>query len=207
MKIQISDHFNYNRLIRFTVPSIVMIVFSSVYNVVDGYFVSNYTGKTQFAAVNLIMPFLLMLSVAGFMLGTGGNAIVSKALGEGKKKKANEIFSMLVYVTIAFGMVIFVLGEITMPQIARLLGADGEMLPYCILYGRIITISVAPFMLQVFFQSFMATAGKPQIGLAVTLTAGITNIFIFEKSDYFGFCFCRVFQMGHCGCRRRNGNG
>nr|MDD5837944.1 MATE family efflux transporter [Eubacteriales bacterium] len=192
MKIQISDHFNYNRLIRFTVPSIVMIVFSSVYNVVDGYFVSNYTGKTQFAAVNLIMPFLLMLSVAGFMLGTGGNAIVSKALGEGKKKKANEIFSMLVYVTIAFGMVIFVLGEITMPQIAKLLGADGEMLPYCILYGRIITISVAPFMLQVFFQSFMATAGKPQIGLAVTLTAGITNIIL-------DFVFVGFFKWGIVG--------
>lgn len=161
MKIQISDHFNLKKLMQFTIPSIVMMMFSSIYNVVDGYFVSNYTGKTQFAAVNLIMPFLMLLSVIGFMFGTGGNAIVSKLLGEGNKKKANEIFSLLVYITISIGIIIFITGEIAMPQIAKLLGADENMLGYCVLYGRIITISVTPFMLQVFFQSFMATAGKP----------------------------------------------
>ena len=192
MKVQISDHFNLKKLMQFTIPSIVMMMFSSIYNVVDGYFVSNYTGKTQFAAVNLIMPFLMMMSVIGFMFGTGGNAIVSKLLGEGKKKKANEVFSMLVYITITVGIVIFVAAEIAMPQIARLLGADENMLEYCALYGRIISISVTPFMLQVFFQSFMPTAGKPQIGLAVTLTAGISNIIL-------DFLFVGVFKWGIVG--------
>lgn len=192
MKIQISDHFNLKKLMQFTIPSIVMMMFSSIYNVVDGYFVSNYTGKTQFAAVNLIMPFLMLLSVIGFMFGTGGNAIVSKLLGEGNKKKANEIFSLLVYITISIGIIIFITGEIAMPQIAKLLGADENMLGYCVLYGRIITISVTPFMLQVFFQSFMATAGKPQIGLAVTLTAGISNIIL-------DFLFVGVFKWGIVG--------
>lgn len=192
MKVQISDHFNFKKLMQFTIPSIVMMMFSSIYNVVDGYFVSNYTGKTQFAAVNLIMPFLMVLSVIGFMFGTGGNAIVSKLLGEGKKKKANEVFSMLVYITITVGIVVFVLAEITMPQIAKLLGADENMLEYCVLYGRIITISVTPFMLQVFFQSFMPTAGKPHIGLAVTLTAGISNIVL-------DFLFVGVFKWGIVG--------
>ena len=133
MKIQISDHFNFKKLMQFTIPSIVMMIFSSIYNVVDGYFVSNYTGKTQFAAVNLVMPFLMMMSVIGFMFGTGGNAIVSKLLGEGKNKKANEVFSMLVYITITVGIVIFVAAEIAMPQIAKLLGADKNMLEYCVL--------------------------------------------------------------------------
>lgn len=192
MKIQISDHFNLKKLMQFTIPSIVMMMFSSIYNVVDGYFVSNYTGKTQFAAVNLIMPFLMLLSVIGFMFGTGGNAIVSKLLGEGNKKKANEIFSLLVYITISIGIIIFITGEIAMPQIAKLLGADENMLGYCVLYGRIITISVTPFMLQVFFQSFMATAGKPQIGLAVTLTAGISNIIL-------DFLFVGMFKWGIVG--------
>ncbi len=192
MKIQISDHFNFKKLMQFTIPSIIMMMFSSIYNVVDGYFVSNYAGKTQFAAVNLIMPFLMMMSVIGFMFGTGGNAIVSRLLGEGDKKKANEIFSMLVYVTIAVGLAVFVAAEIWMPQIAKLLGADETMLEYCVLYGRIITISVTPFMLQVFFQSFMATAGKPQIGLAVTLTAGFSNIIL-------DFLFVAVFKWGIVG--------
>lgn len=192
MKTQISDHFNFKKLMQFTIPSIVMMMFSSIYNVVDGYFVSNYTGKTQFAAVNLVMPFLMMMSVIGFMFGTGGNAIVSKLLGEGKNKKANEVFSMLVYITITVGIVIFVAAEIAMPQIAKLLGADKNMLEYCVLYGRIISISVTPFMLQVFFQSFMPTAGKPHIGLAITIIAGVTNIIL-------DFLFVGVFKWGIVG--------
>ncbi len=192
MKTQISDHFNFKKLIQFTIPSIVMMIFSSIYNVVDGYFVSNYAGKTQFAAVNLIMPFLIMMSVIGFMFGTGGNAIVSKLLGEGKNKKANEVFSMLVYITITVGIVISVAAEIAMPQIAKLLGADKNMLEYCVLYGRIISISATPFMLQVFFQSFMPTAGKPHIGLAITIIAGVTNIIL-------DFLFVGVFKWGIVG--------
>ena len=192
MKTQISDHFNFKKLMQFTIPSIVMMIFSSIYNVVDGYFVSNYTGKTQFAAVNLVMPFLLMMGVIGFMFGTGGNAIVSKLLGEGKNKKANEVFSMLVYITITVGIVISVAAEIAMPQIAKLLGADKNMLEYCVLYGRIISISATPFMLQVFFQSFMPTAGKPHIGLAITIIAGVTNIIL-------DFLFVGVFKWGIVG--------
>ena len=189
MKVQISDHFNFKKLIQFTIPSIVMMIFSSIYNVVDGYFVSNYAGKTQFAAVNLIMPFLMLLGGIGFMFGTGGNAIVSKLLGEGKEKKANEVFSMLVYITLICGSVIFVLAEIFMPQIAKILGADENMIEYCILYGRIISISSIPFMLQVMFQSFMVTAGKPQIGLAITIIAGVTNIIL-------DFLFVGIFKWG-----------
>ena len=180
------------RLIRFTIPSIIMMVFTSIYNVVDGFFVSNYTGKLQFASVNLVMPFLMMLSVVGFMIGTGGNAIVSKCLGENKKEKANEIFSMLVTVTALTGIVFFVLGEVFMPNIVRLLGANDEMMPYCILYGRIICISLTPFMLQILFQSFLATAGKPQIGLAVTIIAGVTNIIL-------DFVFVGAFKWGIVG--------
>lgn len=192
MKVQISDHFNFKKLIQFTIPSIVMMIFSSIYNVVDGYFVSNYAGKTQFAAVNLIMPFLMLLGGIGFMFGTGGNAIVSKLLGEGKEKKANEVFSMLVYITLICGSVIFVLAEIFMPQIAKILGADENMIEYCILYGRIISISSIPFMLQVMFQSFMVTAGKPQIGLAITIIAGVTNIIL-------DFLFVGIFKWGLVG--------
>lgn len=155
-----------------------MMVFTSIYNVVDGFFVSNYTGKIQFASVNLVMPFLMLISVVGFMIGTGGNAIVSKYLGENKKEKANEIFSMLVTVTAVTGIIFFILGEVFMPNIVRLLGATDEMTPHCILYGRIICISLAPFMLQIMFQSLLATAGKPQIGLTVSIVAGVTNIIL-----------------------------
>lgn len=192
MKIEISDHFTFGRLIRYTVPSIIMMVVTSIYSVVDGIFVSNFTGKTQFAAVNLTMPFLMLMSVIGFMLGTGGNAIISKTLGEGDKKKANEIFSMLVYITIGCGLVFFVLGEIFMPQIAVMLGADDAMLDYCVLYGRIILISLTAFMLQIFFQSLLATAGKPQIGMGVTIAAGVANIIL-------DFLFVGAFKWGIVG--------
>lgn len=178
MKIKISDHFTMGRLFRFTIPSIVMMIFTSIYNVVDGFFVSNFTGKLQFACVNLVMPFLMLLSVIGFMVGTGGNAIVSKYLGEKNDKKANEVFSMLVTFTTLTGILFFVLGEVFMPNIVRLLGATDDMMYYCVLYGRIICISLTPFMLQIMFQSFLATAGKPQIGLKITILAGVTNIIL-----------------------------
>ena len=136
------------RLFRFTIPSIVMMIFTSIYNVVDGFFVSNFTGKLQFACVNLVMPFLMLLSVIGFMVGTGGNAIVSKYLGENNGKKANEVFSMLVTFTTLTGILFFVLGEVFMPNIVRLLGATDDMMYYCVLYGRIICISLTPFILH-----------------------------------------------------------
>ena len=134
MKIKISDHFNFVKLIKFTFPSIVMMVFTSIYGVVDGFFVSNFTGKTQFAAVNLIMPFLLLLGVVGFMFGTGGNAIIAKTQGEGKTERANQIFTMLVTLTAIVGFILFVAGELTMPWIVKTLGATEEMYDYAVLY-------------------------------------------------------------------------
>lgn len=189
MKIQLSDHFNYKRLLRFVFPSIVMMVFTSIYGVVDGLFVSNYAGKTPFAAVNFIMPFLMLMGALGFMIGTGGSAIVSKTLGEGDDKKANEIFSMLIYITIGLGVIFTLFGLIFLRKIAILLGAEGEMLNYCVQYGKIILVTLTFFMLQNVFQSFFVTAEKPHMGLAVTIGAGVTNIFL-------DFLFVGVFKWG-----------
>lgn len=176
MKIKLSDHFTYGRLFQFVIPSIVMMIFTSIYGVVDGFFVSNYAGKTAFAAVNLIMPFPMMMGAVGFMVGTGGSALVSMTLGQGRKKEANEIFSMLIKFTILAGAVISVLGIIFTRQIAILLGATDEMLAYCVTYGRILLIALIPFMLQNVFQSFLVTAEKPTLGLIVTVAAGVTNM-------------------------------
>ena len=176
MKIKLSDHFTYKRLFQFVLPSIAMMIFTSVYGVIDGFFVSNYAGKTEFAAVNLIIPFPMVLGAFGFMIGTGGSALVSITLGEGKKKEANEFFSMLIYVTIGVGLLLTVLGVIFTRQIAGFLGAEGEMLEYCTKYGRILLLALVPFMLQNVFQSFLVTAEKPMFGLIITVIAGVTNI-------------------------------
>lgn len=178
MQIQLSDHFTYGKLLRFVLPSIVMMIFTSIYGVVDGLFVSNFVGKIPFAAVNLIMPFLMILGTIGFMIGTGGSAIVAKTMGEGKQEKANEYFTMLVKVTIYCGLVLSILGIIFTRPISVLLGAEGEMLEYCVTYGRIILIALTAFMLQNVFQSFFVTAEKPQLGLYVTVLAGLTNIIL-----------------------------
>ncbi|MBQ3049046.1 MAG: MATE family efflux transporter, partial [Oscillospiraceae bacterium] len=138
MKISLSDHFTYQKLLRFTLPSIIMMIFTSIYGVVDGFFVSNLVGKTPFAALNFIMPFIMVLGAFGFMFGTGGSAIVAKIMGEGDKKQANDVFSMLVYVSFVCGIVIAVLGVVFMEKVSALLGAEGEMLRYCTLYGRIV---------------------------------------------------------------------
>lgn len=176
MRIQLSDHFSYGRLIRFTLPSIVMMIFTSIYSVVDGLFVSNFVGKTPFAAINLIMPILIILGALGFMIGTGGSAIVAKTLGEGDPARANRYFSMLVYTTVVGGAVLAVVGELSLPLVSELLGAEGAMLQDCILYGRIILAALPAFMLQNVFQSFMITAEKSRLGLAVTVAAGLTNM-------------------------------
>ena len=178
MRIKLSDHFSYKKLIRFVIPSVCMMIFTSIYSVVDGFFVSNYAGKTPFAALNLIYPLLMMLAALGFMIGTGGSAVVSKALGEGKKKEANEYFSMLVYAAFIGGIVISILGLIFLRPIAIALGADKELLSYCLLYGRILLCSLPFFILQNVFQSFFVTTEKPTLGLFVTVGAGLTNIFI-----------------------------
>lgn len=178
MNIQLSDHFTYKRLLRFTLPSIVMMIFTSIYNVVDGFFVSNYVGKTPFASVNFIMPLLMMLGAVGFMFGTGGSALVSKTMGEGKEEEANRLFSLFIYISIACGIILSVLGMLFIRPIAALLGAEGIMLDNCVLYGRIILLSLPCFILQLEFQSFFVTAEKPQLGLIVTLSCGVTNIIL-----------------------------
>lgn len=178
MKIQLSEHFTYNKLLRFVFPSIVMMIFTSIYSVVDGLFVSNFVGKTALASINLILPFLMGLSALGFMIGTGGSAIVAKTLGEDDPKRANSYFSMLVYVTAIGGIILALLGMLLVPSVASLLGAEGELLSNCILYGRINFISLPAFMLQNVFQSFFVTAEKPKLGLAVIITAGVTNMIL-----------------------------
>ena len=176
MNIQLSEHFTYGKLLRFTLPSIVMMAFSSIYGVVDGVFVSNFVGADPFAAVNLIMPFLMILGAVGFMLGTGGSALVAYMLGAGNERKANETFSLLMYVLITLGAIFTVLGLLFLESVARLLGADEILLPYCVSYGRVILIALIPFMLQNAFQSFLVTAERPHFGLYITIAAGVTNI-------------------------------
>ena len=176
--IQLSDHFTYGRLLRFVLPSIVMMVFTSIYGVVDGFFVSNFAGKTAFAAINLIMPFIMVLGGMGFMIGTGGTALVSKVLGEGDSERASRYFSMMILFTLGLGVVLSVIGVVLMPQMARLLGATDEMLADCVLYGRIVTGFTVAFMLQNVFQSFLIAAEKPKFGLLVTVAAGVTNMLL-----------------------------
>lgn len=192
MRIQLSEHFSYQKLLRFVLPSVVMMIFTSIYGVVDGLFVSNFVGKTPFAAVNLIMPLLMILGALGFMIGTGGSAIVSKTMGEGKLEKANQYFSMLVYVTIAGGILLTILGQIGIRPIAMAMGATENMIDDCVLYGRILLVSLTAFMLQNVFQSFFVTAEKPQLGLGITVAAGLTNMVL-------DFLFIAVFHWGVAG--------
>lgn len=176
MRIQLSDHFTYRKLLRFTLPSIAMMIFTSIYGVVDGYFVSNFVGKSEFAALNLIWPFVMILGTVGFMLGTGGSALVSKNMGEGEGERANRRFSLFVYISIVTGIVIALLGIVTIRPVAGLLGADEDLIDHCVLYGRILLVGLPCFMLQQEFQSFFVTAEKPQLGFVVTVFAGITNM-------------------------------
>ncbi len=190
--IKLSDHFSYKRLIRFTIPSIVMLVFTSVYGVVDGLFVSNFVGKTSFAAVNLIMPVLMILGCIGFMFGTGGGALIAMKLGEGKADKANEIFSLIITVSAVSGVTLAALGVAFIKPISVMLGADGKMLDNCILYGRIILAALPFYILQYEFQCLFATAGKPRLGLYVTIAAGVTNMIL-------DALFVAVFSWGLAG--------
>lgn len=189
MKITLSEHFTYKKLLRFTWPSIIMMVFTSVYGVVDGFFISNYVGAGPFAAVNLVMPFLMIFGAVGFMIGTGGSALVAYQLGLGDEKKANETFSLLLYVLIGLGILCTVIGLCFLTPICRLLGADQEMLPYCVKYGRIILLTLVPYMLQNVFQSFLVTAERPTLGLYVTIAAGVTNMIL-------DWLFVGVFPFG-----------
>lgn len=174
--IRLSDHFSYAKLLRFTLPSICMMVFTSIYGVVDGLFVSNFAGKTPFAAINLVMPFIMILGGMGFMIGTGGTALVSKLLGESKKDEAHRTFSMMVLFTLLLGLVLSAVGFLTMRPVSYFLGATDAMIDDCVLYGRIVTGFTFAFMLQNVFQSFFIAAEKPRLGLIVTVAAGVTNM-------------------------------
>ena len=178
MRIKLSDHFGYKRLIGFTLPSIAMMIFTSIYGVVDGFFVSNFAGKTPFAAINLIMPFLMILSTLGFMFGTGGSAIVAKKLGEGEGELANKYFSLFVYFSFALSVVIAAVSFIFMDKISAMLGAEGEMLRHCTVYGRIMSAALPFFVLQLEFQSFFITAETPKLGFFVTVASGLANMLL-----------------------------
>lgn len=176
MRIHLFEHFTYKKLLKFTLPSIVMMIFTSIYGVVDGYFVSNYVGPTPFAALNYIYPFLMILGSFGFMFGTGGGALIAKTLGEKNEKKANSLFSMFIYVSIAVGIVLMLLGELFLEDIVDLLGASDAMREHCLLYGRIFLVSLPALLLQFEFQGLFITAEKPQLGLWMTVAAGVTNM-------------------------------
>lgn len=176
MQIQLSEHFGYKKLIRFTLPTIAMMIVTSIYSIVDGFFVSNFAGKTPFAAINLIFPPLMILGIVGFMFGTGGTALVAATYGAGDKEKANRYFSLLVYTAFIVGVVFALLGFPLIRPVAKLLGAEGELLRYCVIYARIVIVALPFYMLQVMFQSFFVAAEKPRLGLGVTILSGLTNM-------------------------------
>ena len=176
MNSTFSGHFGYRRLLRVTLPSIVMMIFTSIYCVTDGFFVSNFAGKAAFTAVNFIMPYLMILGCVGFLFGTGGSALIGKTMGEGDRKHADRLFSMVICVTALSGLALGVLGIVLLRPVAELRGAEGELLENCVRYGRLILIANPAYVLQFAFQCLFATAGKPKLGLAETVAAGVTNM-------------------------------
>ncbi len=198
MNIKLSDHFTYKKLLRFVLPSVIMMVFTSIYGVVDGFFVSNYVGKTAFAAINLVMPFIMVLGGMGFMVGTGGTALVSVALGEGEHSRANRYFSMMVWVTVIMAAVLTLIGIVFMRPVSVFLGATEEMMDDCVLYGRLVIAFTVAFMLQNLFQSFFIAAEKPRLGLWITVAAGFTNMVL-------DALFIAVFRWGVAGAALATG--
>ena len=190
--ISLSDHFTYKKLIKFTLPTIIMMIFTSIYGVVDGLFISNVVKGNAFASVNLIMPVIMIIGTIGFMFGTGGSAMISKTLGEGDNDKANRYFSMLVYLEIILGIVFTIIGLIFLEPIAILLKATKDMLPDCLTYGRILLIGMTAFILQNSFQSFLVAAEKPVFGLVISIISGLTNMVL-------DFLFIYVFRWGVAG--------
>ncbi len=200
MRIQLSDHFTYKRLLQFVLSPVLMMICTSLYSIVDGFFVSNYVGKTPFAAVNLVMPVCMALGAIGTMIGTGGSAVVSQALGEGKTEKANQYFSMLVHFAVVLSIVLSLIGFVFAEPISVLLGAEGELLHNCVVYSRLLYFALTPFVLQNIFQSFFVTAEKPSLSLKVSVTAGVTNVVL----DYL---FIAVFRWGIAGAALATGIG
>ncbi|MCI8482086.1 MAG: MATE family efflux transporter [Clostridia bacterium] len=198
MNIQLSEHFTYKKLIKFTMPTIIMMIFTSIYGIVDGIFVSNYVGSDAFAAINLIIPGLMILGTIGFMIGTGGSALVSKTIGEGNLKRANEYFSMLVYLLLIVGGIFTILGVFLVRPISELLGATGGMLEDCVTYGVTLMIFLIPFSLQNCFQSFLIVAEKPSFGLIISVVSGVINMVL-------DFLLIKVFHMGIIGAALATG--
>lgn len=192
MDIKLSDHFSYGKLLRFTFPSVIMMIFTSIYGVVDGFFVSNFAGKTAFAAVNLIMPFLMILGTVGFMFGSGGSALIGKTLGEGDRDKADRLFTLFVYVSIVISILLAVVSYLLLPQIVKLLGGEGQLHADAVLYGRIILVATPAYVLQFEFQTLFITAEKPKLGLMVTVVSGVANIVL-------DFLFVGIFKWGLIG--------
>ena len=191
-QIQLSDHFTTGRLLKFTASPIIMMIFTSIYTIVDGFFVSNCAGKTAFTALNLIYPYIQMLGCLGFMIGTGGSALVAMTLGMGDEKRANRLFSMLAVATVGIGAIFSAIGLALLRPVALLLGATPELLPSCLLYGRILLTFQTAFMLQYLFQSFFIAAEKPKLGLFFTVAAGVTNMVL-------DFVFVGVMGLGITG--------
>lgn len=200
MKIQLSSHFTYKRLFYFCISPIIMMVFTSIYGVVDGFFVSNFVGKVPFAAVNLVMPFIMILGGVGFMIGTGGSALIAKTLGEGNQERANQYFSMLLQLTVILGVLLSLLGILLMRPISLLLGATEAMLEDCVIYGRTVLAFNTMFMLQNVFQAFLSAAEKPKLGLVVTASAGVVNMLL-------DALFIVVFRWGVAGAALATGIG
>lgn len=176
MNIQLSDHFDYKRLLLFALPSICMMIFMSIYSVVDGFFVSNFVGKVPFAAINFIMPILVILGSIGTVFGTGGSALIAKTLGEGEREKANELFSLFIILPASLGILVTIVGQILLPYLVSAMGAEGELFEYCIRYGRISLLTMGAFMMQYAFQSLFITAEKPHLGFVFTVGAGLCNM-------------------------------
>lgn len=200
MSIQLSSHFTYKKLLSFCLSPIIMMIFTSIYGVVDGFFISNYVGKTPFAAVNLVMPFIMILGGVGFMIGTGGSALIAKTLGEGNQEKANCYFTMLIKLTVVLGILLSLLGIVFIRPISYLLGATDAMIEDCVVYGRSVLLFNTAFMLQNVFQTFLAAAEKPKLGLVITTTAGVTNMAL-------DALFIAVFQWGVAGAAIATGIG
>ena len=200
MNNKLAQHFTYSKLLTFTLPTICMMIFTSIYTIVDGFFISNYVGKTAFAAINLVWPALMIIASLGFMVGSGGSAIVGRLLGEKRQKEANQVFTMMFIFTLILGIISSILGYILTPQIVKLLKASEDMFDICVLYGRIINAFNFTFMLQYFFQSFFVTASKPRLGFIITISAGITNMIL-------DALFIAIFKWGVAGAALATGIG
>ncbi len=198
MRIQLSDHFSYGKLIRFTLPSITMMIVTSIYSVVDGYFISNFVGKTAFASVNLIIPYLQILGGVGAMLGIGGSALTAKTLGEGDIPRARRYFTMMVYLMIAAGVLFGAIGAIFLRPMAYVFGATDDMIGDIMVYGNTCMVFIVAFVVQYGVQSFLIVAEQPKLGLYATLLAGFTNMLL-------DFLFTAVFKWGVFGAALATG--